>query len=116
MGVYIKGIEMPTDCIFCPMFHGAWTMCSVLNKTTGVRGRPDDCPLVPVPPHGRLIDADALTETMDGIWDCNDLYFQPNDRICDPVDCKGCKWRETMDCCKRMVKHAPTIIPAEEGE
>ena len=64
--------------------------------------------------HGRLIDADALTETTDGIWDCNDLYFQPNDKICDPNDCKGCKWRETMDCFRRMVKHAPTIIPASE--
>lgn len=62
MGVYIKGMDMPTDCIFCPMFHGAWTMCSVLNKTTGVRGRPDDCPLVPVPDHGRLIDADKIPE------------------------------------------------------
>ena len=64
----------------------------------------------------RTIDADALMETTDGIWDCNDLYFQPNDKICDPNDCKGCKWRETMDCFRRMVKHAPTIIPAEEGE
>ena len=70
MGVYIKGMEMPTDCIFCPMFHGAWTMCTVLNKTTRVRGRPDDCPLVPVPPHGALIDRDdffaACPELVDG--------------------------------------------------
>ncbi len=29
-------------------------------------GRPNWCPLVPVPPHGRLIDADA---TADRIWD-----------------------------------------------
>ena len=65
-------------------------------------------------PHGDLIDADALTETTDGIWDCNDLYFQPNDKICDPNDCKGCKWRETMDCFRRRVKHAPTVIPASE--
>ena len=62
MSILIKGMEMPTDCIFCPMFHGAWTICAGLNKTTSVKGRPDDCPLVPVPPHGRLIDADALAE------------------------------------------------------
>lgn len=71
---------------------------------------------LPPIPHGRLIDADALTETTDGIWDCNDLHFQPNDKICDPNDCKGCKWRETMDCFRRMVRHAPAIIPAEKGE
>ena len=69
---------------------------------------------VSVPPHGRLIDADTLTETINGIWDCNDLYFQPNDKICDPNDCKGCKWRETMDCFRRMVKHTPTIIPSSQ--
>ena len=62
MSILIKGMEMPKDCIFCPMFRGAWTMCTVLNKTTSVKGRPDDCPLVPVPPHGRLIDADTINE------------------------------------------------------
>lgn len=57
---------------------------------------------------------DKLAEKIEGIWDCNDLYFQPNDHICDPEDCKGCKWRETWDCFRRMVKNAPAIIPAEE--
>lgn len=63
MSVYIKGMEMPTDCIFCPMFRGAWTMCSVLNRTTIVRGRPDFCPLVPVPPHGDLFDISKVKIT-----------------------------------------------------
>lgn len=65
-------------------------------------------------PYGDLISRNALIETIDGIWDCNDLRFQPNDKICDPNDCKGCKWRETMDCFRRMVKHAPTVIPSSE--
>ena len=112
MGVYIKGMEMPKSCGNC-FFD---SHCDNWRLRNWGAPPPDDCPLVPVPPHGRLIDADALTETTDGIWDCNDLYFQPNDKICDPNDCKGCKWRETMDCFRRMVRHAPTIIPAEEGE
>jgi len=70
---------------------------------------------VPVPTHGRLIDADALAEKIDGIWDCNDMVFRPNDKICKiPEDCKGCKWAQTKNFIKRMVENAPTIIPAEE--
>lgn len=87
MSILIKGMAMPTDCIFCPMFHGAWTMCTVLNKTTRVRGRPDDCPLVPVPPHGRLIDADALVRD-NGIKEIPEYH--------------------------EVVLAAPTIIPASE--
>lgn len=103
MGVYIRGMEMPKDCIFCPMFHGAWTMCSVLNKTTSVRGRPDDCPLVPVPPHYDLIDHNALKIAV--------MYCDAETRI-DFL-------KHAMDC----INKAPVVIPsdmpsfeAEEGE
>jgi len=74
MGVYIKGMKMPEDCFGCPMVSGyeiadeARTMYSTVRcRLTNTR-RPvgeaiaSDCPLVPVPPHGRLIDADALME------------------------------------------------------
>lgn len=124
MGVYIKGMEMPPRCGRCDMRISAYDdgmfdhyeCCITAAIIDNLGEKMEDCPLFPAPPHGRLIDADALAETTDGIWDCNDLYFQPNDKICDPNDCKGCKWRETMDCFRRMVKHAPTIIPAEEVE
>ena len=116
MGIYLPNMEMPKDySVIVKIFpdgrvgtipYVQWFKVDLIPGTQAV----------PVPPHGRCIDADALTETTDGIWDCNDLYFQPNDKICDPNDCKGCKWRETMDCFRRMVKHAPTIIPAEESE
>ena len=51
--------------------------------------------LVLVPPHGRLIDADALMEQCDG-------------------DCYGCPYNTCM--ARELVAAAPTIIPAEEGE
>lgn len=41
MGVYIPKMEMPRNCDVCPI---------------------GDCPLVEVKQHGRLIDADALTQ------------------------------------------------------
>ena len=120
MGVYIKNMEMPTNCGECLLAKlsptGESLTCNYMLSRVSWKERPFDCPLVPIPKHGRLIDADALTETTNGIWDCNDLYFQPNDKICDPNDCRGCKWRETMDCFRRMVKHTPTIIPADESD
>lgn len=58
----------------------------------------------------RLIDANTLLKTLDSVWDCNDMVFEPNDCICDPLDdCKGCKWRETLDFAKRQVKASKTV-------
>ena len=57
MSMLIKGMEMPSGCTDCPVW--AVLRCqSEINLST----RPRDCPLVPVPPHGRLIDADKLKE------------------------------------------------------
>lgn len=117
MGLYIKNMEMPKE--------GSWTTVRIYSDgTCAVPNRQGDCTLikgtkaVPVPPHGRLGDLDKLIEKIDGIWDCNDMVFKPDDHCCNvPEDCKGCKWAQTKDCIQRMVENAPTIIPAsEEGE
>ena len=56
-----------------------------------------------------LIDWNALIDKLDGIWDCNDMVFEPDD-CCDIIsDCKSCKWRETKEAIKRIVLHMPTI-------
>lgn len=57
----------------------------------------------------RLIDADALMEKLNGIWDCNDMTFAPVDRCCIDADCKSCRWRETIEYVKRLVKNQATI-------
>lgn len=56
-GVYIKGRKLPNSCDDC------WVSdCPNDEHIDGYRmtDRPTYCPLVPVPDHGRLIDADAL--------------------------------------------------------
>ena len=71
MGVYIRGMEMPQNCAEC-FFHKVFPTTGVginqlycalcgINIVKLSDAQPD-CPLVPVPPHGRLIDADALAE------------------------------------------------------
>lgn len=79
MGVYIKGIEMPKSCLNCFLSRSGCR--AVLKRMRAMEAgtwipanyRHDDCPLVPVPPHGRLIDADALTEQMErNLWAIED--------------------------------------------
>ena len=68
MSILIKGMEMPTRCAECRLstVHSFQDrpLCDVLVEYMSYgeweTKRLDDCPLVPVPPHGRLIDADAL--------------------------------------------------------
>ena len=72
MGVYIKGMEMPKSCVSCSFqgFGGRMNerilcMLTGTNDYINQQSKFADCPLVEVPtPHGRLIDADALLESI----------------------------------------------------
>lgn len=60
-GVYIKGMTIPTSCRAC-----MYSRTDITNTDWCVlteKDLPCDCPLIQVPEHGRLIDADALPET-----------------------------------------------------
>lgn len=106
MGVYIKGIKVP-----------AIVKVHYLNGRRYVEDPQSRewREMVEIPPHGRLGDLDRILEIIDGIWDCNDMTFKPNDHCCDvPKDCHGCKWAETKRAIREIVANAPTIIPAEE--
>lgn len=110
MGVYIKVMEMPKDCkhcrfstgcSFCEGFHDHCVLEPDSVETEwdfsdGVfpNSIPDWCPLVPVPPHGRLIDADAL------ISGCKDE--------------KGSYYGHDSAVIGEAVESAPTVIEAEE--
>ena len=59
MGIYIKGLEMPTknECLILTIYPDGQCFEHVYNGSFGAR---EERKAVPVPPHGRLIDADAL--------------------------------------------------------
>ena len=67
MSVYIPGMEMPTSCAACPCSYD--NQCAVTNQyptyEEWYESKPTWCPLVPVPDHGRLIDADALCDKLE---------------------------------------------------
>ena len=76
MSVLIKGMEMPTRCFSCPMCdvenaevncaisHGSYIEYREIDPKVAIQERPSWCPLIEVPPHGRLIDADAVERNL----------------------------------------------------
>ena len=93
MGLYIKGMEMPEHCDEC--YIREKNICPLTKTNVTGWGIPLNCPLAPVPPHGRLIDADELFKEME-----RKGWFDNADR----------------DEAEDLVLDAPTIIPEEERE
>ena len=103
MSILIKGMEMPTGCLscdFCNPFVDE-PYCRRLMRRTPKVSRLDGCPLIEIPPHGRLIDADALR-----LSHCVECTLHPDKCLKDE-----CDWGSIYH-----IDHATTIIPAEEGE
>lgn len=70
MSILIKGAKMPKWCIGCPCCDKDLQICEVLKKDIPVfEDKLPDCPLVEIPPHGRLIDADRLLQDVSSATD-----------------------------------------------
>lgn len=104
MSVLIKGMSKPTECNNCEFVqHGATNdWCYITEKQLHC-----DCPLIEIPPHGRLIDADALMKTCGMATDCYD---------CPNGEHGWCKRSQDAANICEAIEDAPTIIPAEESE
>ena len=110
MSILIEGMEMPKNCYGCPFFKKVdyWNKddeADTLSKCrrTGeftwesVNGYLPNCPLVPVPPHGRLIDENAIKAWFDE-------WYDPNVEIL--------VWQLIEE-----IKNVPTVIEADkDGE
>ena len=67
MSVIIRGMKMPKGCAFCKIQtrNGKKMLCPLMRREWDLRDpmsadhRLDGCPLVEIPPHGRLIDGDV---------------------------------------------------------
>ena len=114
--ILIKGAEMPKDCPMCPLSHwnklDEFTGCEVVNgkrfAVTNDKGyaqsntRPSWCPLVEIPPHGRLIDADKLMKPF-----CDLLEKDEHSLDYYSVGYTG------LDA---MISDSPTVIESEDQE
>lgn len=90
MSVLIKGMKMPISCHECVAGYGGFCFVAPPESDANCpnEGRPEWCPLIEIPPHGRLIDADALIEKY-GEW-------------------------YTEEGIKTLIHMVSTVIPAEE--
>lgn len=121
MGVYIKNMKMPGACLACDFCNpfAEEPYCRRLMKITPKTTTLPDCPLVSVPPHGRLIDADALVKDLkrqceevfkidavspDDFWIKRDKAY--NERL----------WKTWCESFFEYLKARETIIEAEGRE
>ena len=103
MSIYIKGMEMPKKCALCQAAfpNGVDFSCCLIKGYPIIHHdvRLRDCPFIPVPGHGRLIDADVLYEMVKertGNW--------------------AGGWSDIMCVLTgKDIKEAPTIIPEDKG-
>lgn len=88
---------------YCPFhfyaFNGG-SHCSISNCKCTKTKRPEGCPLVEVPPHGRLGDLDALTEHIRNVY-CKNCKRSK-------VMCKACEYGDILD----EIEEVPTILEA----
>lgn len=103
MSILIKGMEMPkccNDCRFAWIDTDHHWYCEAnkpwgLDITDHVMSKHPDCPLIAVPPHGRLVDADALlvSDHQHYNYIADEFYVEV-----------------------RTIENAPTVIEASEVE
>lgn len=103
MSVLIRGMEMPKSCFSCRfsrITRSIYAWCSLMEKRYSVDDPPPkDCPLIPVPPHGRLGDLDRMLVD-------NETYY-------DQLGRPGGVIRTSYMAVKHSIEIAPTIIQAE---
>lgn len=94
-------MDMPTSCGNCWALddYGDYPRCRITEEQRGYtfpirEKRMDNCPLIPVPEHGRLADLDKIENQI--------AQLSPEGYTTGMI-------RLILDC-------APTVIPAEEGE
>lgn len=115
-GIYTKGMVMPIRCVSCPLWKvmvlrsPALDICGATHRQIykPYSSRPEWCPLIEVPAHGRLIDADALDikRREEQAW--HDYEQNPNNEYLEGV-------KDGLHEAAKQLSIAPTVIPAKAG-
>ena len=111
MSLLINGMKMPKGCVYrenghlmtCPLYDSDG-YCGALNTEASHKEneKPSCCPLIPIPPHGRLVDADEMfVEFLD------EGQRSKRYKI-------GEKWELNGEEIRGVISRLPTIIPASE--
>ena len=116
MGIYIKGMDMPIIEMEWTIRHGSdgkWYAIDTNAETSDGEWHE----IIPVPPHGDLIDVEAFLATQREIYceNCERRKRMKNGKMRFVYDvgdapCRACNIRDVLD----ALEDAPTIIEAEE--
>ena len=106
MSVIVKNMKMPPSCYYCGLTDTSFIHCEAFSPTKLLEDdceerRPKWCPLIELPPHGRLIDVDYLKEHL---YQC-EINGRPLHRMFTEID-------ELFD----VIDNVPTVIEAEVEE
>lgn len=108
--ILIRGMEMPKNCKHCKFRKTElqedpdWCL---ISEESLFELAENDCPLIELPPHGRLIDADELIAKQEEDAE----IFMGSTNYGDKV-----RYDEAMNAVANIV-NAPTVIPADkDGE
>lgn len=104
MGVYLPNVDMPKDDKVVTI-----QICPDGSIWQQYRGTVPNAKAVPVPPHGRLIDADAVVAEIDSYIDSMAYSYSYLLRE------EQSQREHGMVFARNIVCDAPTIITAEEG-
>ena len=103
MSILIEGMKMPKDgCKSCEFdIYGSCLIRANLDKPYEVT---HSCPLVELPPHGRLGDLDELEQMFADIDNAPYSEFDGQEAF------------YSADDAAQIIRLAPTIIPADGGD
>lgn len=106
MSILVKDVDMPERCAKC-------FLKSICDKRIYMERRPEYCPLIELPAHGRLIDADEFVKRHKD-WYCENCERRKNSKgrfayEIGGAPCRACDIGDMID----AVDGAPTIIEAD---
>ena len=99
MSVIVKNMEMPKNCQECGLYIEGACYAKGYRDYRSIMdtAKPDDCPLIELPPHGRLIDIKSVE---DGKFVTVGNDYQR-------------WWNGALE---SVIDNAPTVIEAEGSE
>ena len=113
MSILVRDIEMPTRCLYCKFMIGGMGNDDCILQSAEQNEKAEtwndlkaNCPLIEVPPHGRLIDADELKKDITE----EAINLRMNGLKGTPRSTENHRWAIAR------LDEAPTIIEAERRE